>query len=140
MEIQKLKQTVYLPVKVENDCSFLITKEISDYLWGNCSIDFYKDGKCIYSPSFITQTSRESDELEHLIIARLDKKELFVFTPEQLNEYTQSVIKQALETAAKNAQCCEDAVVDLGHTIVEAHVDEKSITDTFEETFKKFEV
>ena len=41
------KQIVYLPVNVEDDATFLITKEISNYLQANSSIDFYKDGKCI---------------------------------------------------------------------------------------------
>ena len=69
------------------------------------------------------------------------KEEGYFFTPEQLNEYTQGVIKQALETAADKAE-----IEDIGgvgrdgeyheHNIV----DEKSITNTFEETYKKFEV
>lgn len=136
------KQPVYLPVKVEDDATFLITKEISNYLQTNSSIDFYKDGKCIYTPAFITQTNKESEELEHLIIKRLDKEELFVFTPEQLNEYTQSVIKQALETAAEKA-----TVTPIDHEEISEGsfrpiwgVDDDSITNTFEETCKKFKV
>lgn len=31
----------------------------------------------------------------------MNKNQGFFFTPEQLNEYTQGVIKQALETAAE---------------------------------------
>ena len=62
----------------------------------------------------------------------------YFFTPEQLNDYTQNVIKQSLETAAKKAECCEDAIVILGHTITEAYVKKESITNTFEETFKLF--
>ena len=34
----------------------------------------------------------------------IKETEGFFFTPEQLNEYTQRVIKQALENAAENAQ------------------------------------
>lgn len=65
----------------------------------------------------------------------LEQKGYF-FTPEQLNEYTQTVIKQALETAAEKAESYifeED-----GETCSE--VRKQSITNTFEQTYKKFEV
>jgi hypothetical protein len=69
------------------------------------------------------------------------EKEGYFFTPEQLNEYTQSVIKQALENAAEEA----DSYIDMNDdTYVEGNIwseiDKESITNTFEETFKKFEV
>lgn len=54
----------------------------------------------------------------------------YFFTPEQLNEYTQKVIKQTLETAAEK--------VDLIET--DGDPDPKSITNTFEETFNKYKV
>ena len=54
----------------------------------------------------------------------------YFFTPEQLNEYTANVIKQALETAAKTRR----------NGFYDSTKDEQSITDTFEETFKKFKV
>lgn len=60
----------------------------------------------------------------------------YFFTPEQLNEYTANVIKQALETAAEKAESYifeED-----GETCSE--VRKQSITNTFEQTYKKFEV
>ena len=60
----------------------------------------------------------------------MESKEGYFFTPEQLNEYTQSVIKQALETAAEKAEL-------IPHDV---DIDLKSITNTFEETFKKFKV
>ena len=62
----------------------------------------------------------------------------YFFTPEQLNEYTANVIKQALETAAENVEpdywkgSCELC----GSNVV----DKKSITNTFEETFKLYQV
>lgn len=55
----------------------------------------------------------------------------YFFTPEQLNEYTTNVIKQALETAAENAN-------DMW--LRKSFIDKQSITNTFDETFKKFEV
>jgi len=57
-------------------------------------------------------------------------KEGYFFTPEQLNEYTANVIKQALETAAEKAEL-------IPHDV---DIDLKSITNTFEETYKQFKV
>lgn len=65
------------------------------------------------------------------------EKEGYFFTPEQLNEYTANVIKQALETAAENAEITNKAKFSGDYNPV---VDEESITNTFEETCKKFEV
>ena len=67
------------------------------------------------------------------------KQESFVFTSEQLNEYTQNVIKQALETAAEKAET-EYCGNPYDYEDNSQCVDRQSITNTFEETFKKFEV
>lgn len=68
----------------------------------------------------------------------------YFFTPEQLNEYTQSVIKQALETAAKKAEIKEKKVSYSSSSGSEygyvQSINKQSITNTFEETYKKFEV
>ena len=61
------------------------------------------------------------------------REEGYFFTPEQLNEYTQSVIKQTLETAAEKATTDYDSA----YNVV---VDKQSITNTFEETFQKYKV
>jgi len=84
----------------------------------------------------------------------------YFFTPEQLNEYTANVIKQALETAAERAYALvkdhdlyireyvgteysvdidmsEGSPLQYGCSVI---TDKQSITNTFEETFKKFEV
>jgi len=68
------------------------------------------------------------------LLDKVKRQEGYFFTPEQLNEYTQSVIKQALETAAEKALC------DFDEGGCTEFVDEKSITNTFEETFKLFEL
>lgn len=60
-------------------------------------------------------------------------EEGYFFTPEQLNEYTANVIKDALNTAAENAY------VDFEDYDKE-FVNKKSITNTFEETFQKYKV
>jgi hypothetical protein len=71
-----------------------------------------------------------------------DVREGYFFTAEELNEYTQNVIKQALETAAEKA-----TVTPIDHEEISEGsfrpiwgVDDDSITNTFEETYKKFEV
>jgi hypothetical protein len=119
------KQTVYLPVKVEDgrtpefyrDRLFLLKEEIKDV--GN----YFGDG--VFYSQVETKTTQE-------ITHWLKHQEGYFFTPEQINEYTQSVIKQALETAAKKADTEEK------HGWM--FVNKQSITNTFEETFKKFEV
>lgn len=74
-------------------------------------------------------------------IEKTIKKEGYFFTPEQLNEYTRNVIGQALETAAEKA----DSFIDMNEDAyiegnVWSEVDKQSITDTFEQTYKQFEV
>lgn len=67
------------------------------------------------------------------------KKKRHFFTSEELNEYTKGVIKQALETAAENV-FISNHIPDEDDDRVYKEVNKQSITNTFEETFKKFEV
>lgn len=60
----------------------------------------------------------------------MESREGYFFTPEQLNEYTANVIKQALETAAKTRR----------NGFYDSTKDEKSITNTFEEVYQKLKV
>jgi hypothetical protein len=60
----------------------------------------------------------------------------YFFTPEQLNEYTANVIKQALDTAAET----KVKGVYSNESFSRYDCDKQSITNTFEETYKKFEV
>ena len=79
----------------------------------------------------------------------------YFFTPEQLNQYTANVIKQALETAAEKAKINykEDGEVtkvkskrlDIDYlsevsSKVSFNINTESITNTFDETFKKLKV
>jgi hypothetical protein len=66
-------------------------------------------------------------KVEYGLKTELIEEEGYFFTPEQLNEYTANVIKQALETAAEKADLIE----------TDGDVDPKSITNTFEETFRR---
>ena len=68
------------------------------------------------------------------------EKEGYFFTPEQFNNFVANVVEETLKTAANKAECCKDASVDLGWTIIDAYVEKESIINTFEETFKKFKV
>lgn len=67
------------------------------------------------------------------------EKEGYFFTPEQLNEYTANVIRQALETAAES-KSLEMAYTEDGLDYKEMRLSKQSITDTFEETFKLYQV
>jgi len=85
-------------------------------------------------PSLIVQ------EYQREIIVEIVKEcEGYFFTSEQLNEYTQNVIKQALETAADRAEIEDIGCVGRDGEYHEHNiVNEKSITNTFEEIFDKF--
>ena len=92
-------------------------------------------------------------KVEYGLKTELIEEEGYFFTPEQLNEYTFNVIKQALNTAAEKAKVVKDLGEDLNgipaYEVTEYYYDEngypiytekESITNTFEETFKQFEV
>ena len=118
------KQKIYLPVKVEDElpeigmCKFMFNED-------NDFVSFLnKNGK--FTEWFTTKNQQPTHWLK--------PQEAFVFSSEQLNEYTQNVIKQALEAAAEKALC------DFDEGGCTGFVDEKSITNTFEETFNKFKV
>ena len=141
------KQTVYLPIKVEDDATFLITKEISNYLQGNSSIDFYKDGKCVYTPAFITETTKESEELEHLITHRLDKHDGYFFTPEQLNQLLSDVIKDTLYQTTQSVELqyecgrkSKEGCLAVFCNNCNEQVDNNSIYSAFDKIFEKHKV
>jgi hypothetical protein len=76
---------------------------------------------------------------EGRIVNKVVETERIIFTPEQLNEYTANVIKQALETAAESK--CTYVKVDLdGRKTHPTGLCKQSITNTFEKTFKKFKI
>jgi hypothetical protein len=78
-------------------------------------------------------------------VAEVKEVEGYFFTPEQLNEYTADVIEQALEIAAEKANLIslgseQEVWNSVSTDIKDFVVNKQSITNTFEETFKKFEV
>lgn len=116
--MKPVEQRVYLIVKIEDELpkpsKYLVLKENGDK-------DF------VYTPF--------SKDVTHW----LKEQKAFVFTKEQLNEYTQNVIKQALKTAAEKAET-EYCGNPYDYEDNSQSVNKQSITNTFEETFKKFEV
>jgi len=102
------KQMVYLPVKVEGAS-------------GN------------YIPDKSVLLVKEQGEMDKDYIDLVNQKQGYFFTPEQLNELLSDVIKDALNTAAENAE------VDFEDYDKE-FVNKQSITNTFEETFQKYKV
>jgi len=128
--MKPIKQTVYLPVEVED-----------------ASGNYYDSGE--EKPYYEIVDANNGERIDELV----NEQEGYFFTPEQLNEYTQSVIKQALETAAEKAKVVKDLGEDSNGTLVyevtEYYYDEtgypiytekQSITNTFEETFKLYQV
>jgi len=46
-------------------------------------------------------------------------------------EFAKLHVEAALKEASKKAECCTDAIVDLGHTIIEAYVEKDSILNAY---------
>lgn len=84
----------------------------------------------------------------NILVSNKEKKEKgYFFTPEELNEYTANVIKQALFSASEFAELqyeCgrkskENCLAVFCDNCTE-QIDRQSITNTFDETFNKFKV
>lgn len=113
-----IRQTVYLPVKVEDE---LIPK-------GETASVSFDNGS-----SFSYEAKGNGWKAEEVKYTHwLKPQEALVFTPEQLNEYTSNVIKQTLEAAAENVETVRVKFTE------DYEVDKQSITNTFDETFNKF--
>jgi hypothetical protein len=108
-------QTVYLPV------------EITEEFWRK-----YDSGE--ERPDYEIIDADNGERLDEWV----NRQEGYFFTPEQLNEYTQSVIKQALETASENADTKAECEYGLDEIYEYKVVDKESITNTFEETYRLF--
>lgn len=125
--MKPIKSAVYLPVKVEDELPEI----------GRATFTFNEE---IDTCSFLANDGSFKEwyqHFEHKPTHWLKSQEAFVFTPEQLNEYTANVIKQALETAAENAEITNKAKFSGDYNPV---VDEESITNTFEEIYRLFYV
>ena len=143
------KQTVYLPVKLEEDKTSILSS-LPKEEWGVHRTHCCKKHGCKYSDEdcpvvlgHVEQDYRcEENNFDDCFEPNfdLDKQEGYFFTPEQLNEYTQRVIKQALQTAALKAVTKDEWEGNTGSEYCDTVVDSQSITNTFEQIFKQFEV
>ena len=50
---------------------------------------------------------------------------------EAMIEFAKLHVQAALKEASKNAKCSDDAIVDLGHTIIDAYVEKDSILNAY---------
>lgn len=105
------KQLVYLPV------------EITEEFWTK-----WDNGE---KPDYDLANVETGENIESWV----NEKEGYFFTPKELNEYTANVIRQALETAADKVK-----VRFTDKTLSKTEISVESITNTFEETFKRFEL
>ena len=97
-----------------------------------------------FKTSKLWVSDKETEQLEFV-----KEQEAFVFTSEELNEYTANVIKQALETAADKAQLYRQNSA-YKHSKFNLKIEKclnynvgidlETISNTFEETYKKFEI
>lgn len=146
------KKTVHLPVRVEDE---LPTHKVCALNESNMLVGHLKHlGKGVIRPIvYVEDEHQEMGNVTHW----LKSQEGYFFTPEQLNEYTANVIRQALETAAEEAEIEQKGYFEAtpeeclkGVEIYDdngsdrpsfiAFVNKQSITNTLEETCKKFEV
>jgi len=84
------------------------------------------------STLFVVEEGRISDSVE--------EQQLITFTPEEYNKHIQEVIDDALETAAEKAYVDNNHIQGCAMDSDDFEVNKESITDTFEETFKKFKI
>lgn len=126
--MKPIKSIVYLPVKVEDE-------PIPEYTLVTVSCD---GGMQFNQVKYYASHFKEDFEM---VTHWLKPQESFVFTPEQLNKYTANVVRQALETAAEKA-ISEPFFIDGEPAYMNdrSPVNTQSITNTFEQTFKQFEV
>ena len=93
-----------------------------------------KEIKTVYVPVngsstlFVVEEGRISDSVE--------EQQLLTFTLEEYNKHIREVINDALNTAAEKAVI----TYTIEKTFDFTEVDKQSITNTFEETFKKFKI
>lgn len=71
----------------------------------------------------------EAQDIADGICSRINPKNGLIKTA--LLGFAKLHVEAALKEASKKAECCTDAIVDLGHTIIEAYVEEDSILNAY---------
>lgn len=142
------KQTVYLPIKVEDEDRVKIPSSVPEDEWGVHRTHCCKKHGCKYGDEYcpvvlghVKQDYKcESGDFDNGCfepeIAELQKQEGYFFTPEQFNQLLSDVIKDALDTAYENASLI---TVDVDGSDT-CDLDKESITNTFDTTFQKHKV
>lgn len=70
-------------------------------------------------------------EYYHII---LDSKDTWVKISDiedAMIEFARMHVEAALKEASEKAKCCDDAIVDLDHTIIDAYVEKDSILNSY---------
>ena len=144
------KQIVYLPVKVEDEKPKYGSKEFTIDSKNRKSVhhilEILDENKDLYDKNGFLNFGEDNSYVTHW----LKLQEGYFFSPEQLNEYTANVIRQALEIAAEKATLLENGnltyfgryIVEEGNHYSETEIDvsKESITNTFEEIYRLFSV
>lgn len=140
------QQIVYIPVKVKDELP-----EVGKYVF---TFNNIIEGKVHINISINSRVKEIPDKCEKWydeynftsiyskVHTWLKPQEAFVLTPKQLNEYTKTVIKQALETGANEFEIdfkTTGALSDFDNQPeYEPYITKNSITNIFEKVFLKF--
>ena len=124
------KQTVYLPVKVED------VKKYSNHIIDCEDCLGLTDDEQYTCPRCWCQGG--NGKLHFVDI--FEQKEGYFFTPEQLNQLLSDVIKDALDTAADSAYVDNNHQQGCAMDSDDFEVNKESITDTFDITYQKHKV
>ncbi len=168
-----IKQTIFLPVNVKDELPE-IGKSVFTFntmIKGRVKYPPKDNGENISINSIVEEIPNNCEKwydeygfgmLYSKVNTWLKQQELFVFTPEELNEYITNIIKDTLETASANAKIktqhiedvydlnFKDTALENEEIFIETDgdgmpyaankvtIDKQSITNTFEETFNKY--
>jgi len=146
---QKLK-TVYIPVKVEDELPEIgkMVFTLNTMIPGKVKYPPKDDGKNISINNRVSEIQNKCEQwydeynfqmMYSKVNSWLKPTELITFTPEEYNQHIQDIIKNALDTAADYAdtEFCGNMYDPEDNTQC---INRGSITNTFEETFKKYKL
>lgn len=145
------KQTVYLPVKVEDEDRVKIPSSVPEDEWGVHRTHCCKKHGCKYGYEYcpvvlghVKQDHKcESGDFDNGCfepeIAELQKQEGYFFTPEQLNQLLSDVIKDNIEEVIKKGSVWSNGLGE-DHDLYVIDYGEEGIRDTFDITFQKHKV
>lgn len=145
MKIKPNKQTVYIPVKVEDELPEIENTDIKDNVFAITNNNY----------KFIAETIRVNGKLQNehdypsYANEWLKECQLIIFTPEEYNQHIQEIIKQTLKTAAKNAvlRVTKNDLIDEGSCyttyddgVISVTTDKNSITEVLPKILEKWKL